>query len=194
MEPAYLALYRSGELARRAERAHALLERCTLCPLACQARRLDGKWGICRTGEHARLAGYGPHLGEEPCLSGVRGSGAVFFGRCNLRCVFCQNWQISQTDASREVGPEELAGFFLKLQEAGCHNLNLVSPSHVVPQILAALQIAAGQGLRLPLVYNTGGYDAPEVLALLDGAVDIYLPDMKFADAGLAQRYTGVRR
>jgi putative pyruvate formate lyase activating enzyme len=135
----------------------------------------------------------GPHHGEERPISGQRGSGAIFFGWCNLRCVFCQNWEVSQRGYGEEVEPEELAEHMLRLQRVGCHNINLVTPSHVVAQILEALVIAAEQGLRLPLVYNTGGYDCPEALALLDGVVDIYMPDMKYGDSGTAQRYSHVR-
>jgi putative pyruvate formate lyase activating enzyme len=135
----------------------------------------------------------GPHHGEEDPLRGTRGSGTIFFSWCNLRCVYCQNWDISQRGAGQEVGPEELAGMMLALQGLGCHNINLVSPSHVVAQIISAVEIAARNGLRLPLVYNTGGYDSPEALALLDGIIDIYMPDMKYGDSGIARRYSRVR-
>jgi len=144
---------------------------------------------VCRTGERAVVASCGPHHGEEGCLSGWRGSGTIFFSWCNLRCVFCQNWDISQKGIGREVAPAELAAMMLALQADGCHNINFVSPSHVVAQILAAVEIAARQGLTLPLVYNTGGYDSMEALALLDGVIDIYMPDMKYGDAGLTDQY-----
>jgi putative pyruvate formate lyase activating enzyme len=137
---------------------------------------------VCHTGERALVHGYGPHHGEEDPLRGSRGSGTIFFTWCNLRCEFCQNWEISQKGEGREVSPEELAAIMLELQSLGCHNINLVSPSHVVAQIIAAVAVAAARGLRLPLVYNTGGYDSPEALALLDGIVDIYMPDMKYFD------------
>jgi putative pyruvate formate lyase activating enzyme len=137
---------------------------------------------------------YGPHHGEEDPLRGTQGSGTIFFSWCNLRCVFCQNWDISQKGIGRETEPEELARMMLTLQAQGCHNINLVSPSHVVAQIIQAVVSAARQGLRLPLVYNTGGYDSPEALALLDGIIDIYMPDMKYGDSRIARRYSKVRR
>jgi len=149
--------------------------------------------GVCRTGEQAKISSYGPHLGEEDPLRGRRGSGTIFFTRCNLKCQFSQNHDISQTDAGHEVEPEQLASIMLNLQAQGCHNINLVSPSHVVVQILEATLIAARHGLRLPLVYNTGGYDSPEALALLDGVIDIYMPDMKYGDSAIAHHYSHVR-
>ncbi|WP_322508191.1 radical SAM protein [Anaerolinea sp.] len=191
--PAYWKLLESGELQERVQQAYARLESCEWCPRRCRVNRLAGKLGVCHTGERARVASYGPHYGEERPLSGWKGSGTVFFNRCNLRCVFCQNHDISQTDEGMEVTPEQLAQIFLRLQAMGCHNINLVSPSHVVPQILAGVFLAAQAGLRLPLVYNTGGYDALEALQLLDGVVDIYMPDMKYADAAVAKQYSGVK-
>ncbi len=162
-----------------------------LLPRETVERTVEG--AACRTGEGAVVASYGPHHGEEDCLSGWRGSGTIFFSWCNLRCVFCQNWDISQKGIGREVAPAELAAMMLGLQAYGCHNINFVSPSHVVAQILAAVEIAARQGLTLPLVYNTGGYDSMEALALLDGVIDIYMPDMKYGDAGLARKYSKAR-
>jgi putative pyruvate formate lyase activating enzyme len=192
--PAYLALLESGALKRRVATAWTHLESCDLCARYCRVNRLRGVAGaVCRTGERAVVASYGSHHGEEDPLRGQRGSGTIFFTWCNLRCVFCQNWDISQKGMGREVTPDELAAMMLALQEAGCHNINLVSPSHVVAQILAALSIVAGRGLRLPLVYNTGGYDSSEALALLDGVVDIYMPDMKYGDSPTAHRYSHVR-
>lgn len=193
-DPAYLALAQTDELDRRVRIAWQHLERCDLCARYCRVNRLQGTPGaVCRTGERAWVASYGPHHGEERPISGFGGSGTIFFTWCNLRCVFCQNWEISQKGEGREVGPEALAGMMLELQAMGCHNINLVSPSHVVAQILAAVALAARQGLRLPLVYNTGGYDSPEALALLDGVVDIYMPDMKWGDSQAARRYSHVR-
>jgi putative pyruvate formate lyase activating enzyme len=193
-EPAYLRLLRSGELDERARIASRHLERCDLCARYCRVNRRESIRGaVCRTGERARVDAAFAHLGEEACLTGRAGSGTIFFSWCNLRCIYCQNWEISWCGAGREVGPEELAGLMLALQRAGCHNVNLVSPSHVVAQILAALALAARQGLRLPLVYNTGGYDSPEALALLDGAVDVYMPDMKYGDSEVARRCSHVR-
>ncbi len=189
-EPSYVALWRSGELARRVQAAYARLAACDICPRRCLANRRAGELGSCHTGEQARVSSFGPHHGEENPLRGWRGSGTIFFTRCNLHCQYCQNYDISQTDDGDAVEPEELAAIMLQLQAWGCHNINLVSPTHVVPQILAALLIAAQAGLRLPLVYNTGGYDALDTLALLDGVVDIYMPDMKYADADLGLRYS----
>jgi putative pyruvate formate lyase activating enzyme len=156
-------------------------------------RRLSSEGASCRTGERAIVSSYGPHFGEENPLVGRGGSGTIFFSWCNLRCQYCQNYEISQGGAGQEVEPEDLARMMLSLQSQGCHNINFVSPSHVVPQILAGLLIAAQAGLRLPLVYNTGGYDSLKTLALLDGIVDIYMPDMKYADADAGQRYSKVR-
>jgi len=193
-EPAYRALMRSGELKTRVKAAYARLEDCDLCARYCHVnRRQSIKGAVCRTGERAIVSSYGPHLGEEDPLRGWRGSGTIFFAWCNLRCVFCQNYELSQMGEGHEVEPEELAAMMLRLQEAGCHNINLVSPSHVVAQILAAVLLAAESGLCLPLVWNTGGYDSPEALALLDGVVDIYMPDIKYADEEIARTYSKVR-
>jgi putative pyruvate formate lyase activating enzyme len=191
-EPAYLKLLRNGELRERVAQAYQHLSVCDVCARGCRVDRRAGQVGVCRTGEQAKVSSYGPHLGEEDPLRGWRGSGTIFFTRCNLKCQFCQNHDISQTDAGHVVEPEQLASIMLDLQAQGCHNINLVSPSHVVPQIMAATLIAAQADLRLPLVYNTGGYDSMEMLGLLDGVVDIYMPDMKFADAEAARRYSKV--
>ena len=191
--PAYLTLLESGELFQRVRKAHEHLASCDVCPLRCGVNRLTGELGICQTGVLAQVSSYGPHPGEERPLSGWRGSGTIFFARCNLRCVFCQNADISQLSAGREVNAGELAELMLDLQKRGCHNINLVSPSHVIPQILAAIEIAAGKGLELPIVYNTGGYDSLEMLALLEGVIDIYMPDMKYADPDLAFKYSALR-
>ena len=190
--PAYLSLLESGVLQQRVGEAYRLLERCELCGLKCRANRLAGQVGGCRTAERAVVSSYGPHLGEEPPLRGWRGSGTVFFAGCNLRCQYCQNYEISQTRAGREVGPEELAAIFLELQALGCHNINLVSPSHVVAPVLAAVLVAAQAGLRLPLVYNTGGYGSLTALGLLDGVIDIYMPDMKYSSPVVARKYSRV--
>ncbi len=192
-EAAYLRLLRSGELKRRVARAYARLEACDICPRECGVNRhLSAEGAGCRTGLRAVVSSAGPHFGEERPLVGRGGSGTIFFSWCNLRCQFCQNAEISQLGYGREVEAEELAQMMLGLQAQGCHNINLVSPSHVVPQILAGLLLAAEAGLRLPLVYNTGGYDSLKTLALLDGVVDIYMPDMKYADEGVARRFSGV--
>ena len=190
-EAAYLKLHRSGELANRAREAHCHLESCDLCANLCGVNRL-ATHGRCRTGLRAVISSAGPHHGEERPLSGRHGSGTIFFGWCNLKCKFCQNWQISQRGEGLEISDENLAKLMLDLQGVGCHNINLVSPSHVIAQVLAALEIAAGEGLKLPLVFNSGGYDSPAALALLDGVIDIYMPDIKFADSRVAARYLGV--
>lgn len=191
--PGYLSLLETGVLEQRVKAAYTHLESCAVCPLHCGVNRLEGELGICQTGKLAQVSSFGPHPGEERPLSGWRGSGTIFFARCNLRCVFCQNADISQASSGREVCPEELAEMMLDLQKRGCHNINLVSPSHVAPQILAAVEAAAQRGLSLPIVYNTGGYDSLEMLALLEGVIDIYMPDMKYADPDLAFSYSRVR-
>jgi putative pyruvate formate lyase activating enzyme len=192
--PAYVSLLESGQFARRAAVAYQHLECCDLCARYCRVnRRMTIEGAVCRTGEQAVVASYGAHHGEEDPLRGWQGSGTIFFSWCNLRCVFCQNWDISQKGAGCKVEPKAIADMMLELQAQGCHNINLVSPSHVVAQIIAATYDAAQRGLRLPLVYNTGGYDSPEALALLDGIVDIYMPDMKYGDSALARKYSKVR-
>jgi putative pyruvate formate lyase activating enzyme len=192
--PAYLDLLHAGRLATRVEAARQRLRDCDLCARYCRIDRTQTVEGaVCRTGEHAVVASFGAHHGEEECLRGTRGSGTIFFTWCNLRCVFCQNWDISQKGCGREVTERELADIMLELQADGCHNINLVSPSHVVAQLIAAVDDAARRGLRLPLVYNTGGYDSPEALALLDGIVDIYMPDMKYGSSAIARKYSTAR-
>ena len=190
--PAYLGLP-LAELRRRAAVAVEGLASCTACPRNCRVNRLANRTAACRSGRDARVASYFPHRGEENCLRGWRGSGTVFFSWCNLRCVFCQNFDISQQGAGEETRPEALAAMMLALQEQGCHNINLVTPEHVVPQILEALPFAVERGLRLPIVYNTSAYDALESLRLLDGIVDIYMPDFKFWDRELSLRYLRAR-
>lgn len=193
-EPAYLRLLRSGELKKRVTEAYRRLEACDICPRECGVnRRQSAKGAVCRTGERALVCSYHPHFGEEAPLVGTRGSGTIFFTWCNLKCQYCQNYEISQLGEGREVEPEQLAAMMLHLQEMGCHNINFVSPTHVVPQILAGVLIAAGAGLRIPLVYNTGGYDSLKTLALLDGVFDIYMPDMKYSDEAIAQRLSKVK-
>ncbi|MCD6461258.1 MAG: radical SAM protein, partial [Thermoplasmata archaeon] len=184
--PGYVHLFRTGELGERVSRALSVLEKCNLCPRNCGVDRLQDERGFCRTGRRAVVSSVHPHFGEESVLVGYGGSGTIFFTHCNLRCLFCQNYDISQLGHGREVGASELAGMMLGLQEMGCHNINLVTPSHVVPQILEALEEAAMRGLEIPVVYNTGGYDSVETLRLLDGVVDIYLPDAKYWESGTA--------
>jgi putative pyruvate formate lyase activating enzyme len=189
-EPPYLKLHRSGELRRRGEALRALMKRCCLCPRECGARRLDGQKGFCRASSRVRIATSYPHHGEERPLVGAGGSGAVFFSHCSLRCVFCINWEISQRGDGRDRSLDDLADVMLKLQRDGCHNVNIVTPTHYSAHVVQALEIAAGKGLRLPLVYNTCGWERLEVLELLDGVVDIYLPDFKYADGDMAARYS----
>ncbi len=188
-EPAYLALSRDGRLEARAEEARRALERCRLCPRSCGAGRQDGERGTCQIGRHAVVSSAFPHLGEEDCLRGSRGSGTVFFSGCSLRCSFCQNADISWLVSGEECPARDLSAIMLALQERGCHNINLVTPTHVVPQLIEAVALAAAGGLRLPIVYNTGAYDLVETLRLLDGIVDIYMPDFKFWTGETARRY-----
>jgi putative pyruvate formate lyase activating enzyme len=190
---AYVRTHQTRALAHKAKQARDLLNPCRLCPRQCGANRLNGATGVCRIGRLARVSSTFPHHGEEDCLRGRRGSGTIFFAGCNLHCVFCQNYDLSHLNAGHEVTAAELAGLMLELQSAGCHNVNFVTPSHVVPQILEALVIAVEHGLRIPLVYNTGGYDRPEVIGLLDGVFDVYLPDFKLWTADSAARYLTAR-
>lgn len=188
-EPAYLELFRTGELANRVEKARAMLVDCRVCPRLCGVNRLEGETAVCKIGRYAHVSSYFPHRGEEDCLRGWNGSGTIFFSMCNLRCVFCQNYDISQLKSGHEVTPQQLASMMLQLQEMGCHNINFVTPEHVVPQMLEGLLIAVVAGLRLPLVYNTSAYDALDSLELLDGIIDIYMPDFKLWSSQKAQTY-----
>src|ERR687891_12428 len=178
--PPYVELARSGELERRAAEAHELLgDRCVVCPRGCKVdRRADVK-GLCAIGRYAVVASSFPHFGEENCLRGSRGSGTIFFSGCNLRCVFCQNHDISWQVRGEQVDAVRLGALMVELQSIGCHNVNWVTPEHVVPQILEALPLAVAGGLRLPIVYNTSSYDSLDSLRLLDGIVDVYMPDLK---------------
>lgn len=178
--PSYLTLYHGGVLKRRAAEAWERLAGCRLCPRSCGVNRLAGETGICRTADKAWVSACHPHFGEEAPLTGKHGSGTIFFTHCNLLCIFCQNYYISHYGKGVPVSDEQLAEAMMLLQQRGCHNINLVTPTHVIPQVLQALIIAIEQGLRLPLVYNSAGYDLPVSLQLLDGVVDIYLPDFKF--------------
>ena len=189
-EPVYLRNNVRDGLARRVERALKLLQSCTACPRNCRVNRLEEKFAVCKTGRHAVVSSHFPHHGEEDCLRGGRGSGTIFFTGCNLRCVFCQNFDISWQVRGTPAPPRELAAMMLELQAQGCHNINLVTPEHVAPQIVQALPFAIEEGLRLPLVYNTSAYDSLESLALLDGLVDIYMPDFKYWDAEMARKYS----
>lgn len=189
MEPSYLKLCHEGELAGRIERALGLMESCRLCPRECGVNRLEGEVGFCGTGRRASVASFNAHFGEESPLVGRHGSGTIFFSSCNLLCSFCQNYEISHLAEGTEVGPEQLAAMMIRLARQGCHNINFVTPTHVVPQILEALLKAVEQGLDVPLVYNSGGYDSEETLRLLDGVFDIYMPDFKFWDGKMAERF-----
>jgi putative pyruvate formate lyase activating enzyme len=192
-EPAYLTLWRSGELARRVEEALDRLASCRVCPRDCRVDRLSDFRKTCRTGRWARVSAAFAHHGEEDCLRGRRGSGTIFFSWCNLRCVFCQNWETSQGGYGQEVDAHRLASMMLEAQRRGCHNVNLVTPEHVVPQVLEALPYAIAGGLRLPIVYNTSSYDSLDSLRLLDGVVDIYMPDFKVWEASTAARWLRAR-
>jgi putative pyruvate formate lyase activating enzyme len=185
--PAYLSALKTGTLERRVIRGLDALTHCTLCPRRCGVDRTAGKTGTCGTGRRAVVASYNAHFGEETPLVGRNGSGTIFFTHCNLRCNFCQNYDISHLGEGRELDDDQLATIMLELQRAGCHNINCVTPSHVVPQILSAVHQAARRGLSIPLVYNCGGYDRVKTLMLLDGIVDIYMPDFKFWDPDVAR-------
>jgi putative pyruvate formate lyase activating enzyme len=193
-EPAFLALHRSGELRRRAREAIASLAECRLCPHECKVNRLADGRGVCRMGASAKIASWNVHPWEEPPISGTGGSGTIFLSGCTGRCIFCQNYSISQMGYGNEISAERFAGMMLELQRRGVHNINFVTPTHFVPQILAAADIAAGWGLRIPLVYNTSGYERIETLRLLDGVIDVYLPDIKYADDAVAKRFSGFIR
>lgn len=190
-EPGYLDLYRSGELAARIEAAWGMLSRCDLCPHRCGVNRLAGERGICRMGELPKVSSWNLHAWEEPPISGTRGSGTIFFSGCTGRCRFCQNYPISQLGYGQVVRLEQLAAMMLELQRKGAHNINLVTPTHFMPAILAALPAAIRGGLHLPLVYNTSGYERVEVLQLLQGVVEVWLPDAKYADNKTARRLSG---
>ncbi len=189
-EPSYLALLRSGELKHRVEAAIEMLRSCDACPRNCYCNRLQDELGVCATGRWAKIASFFPHFGEEDCLRGWNGSGTIFFTHCNLKCVFCQNFDISRRGiGGKSADAETLANMMLYLQEKGCHNINFVTPEHVVPQVIEAIYIAARKGLYLPIVYNTSAYDSLKSLALLDGIIDIYMPDFKYWDSYLAKQY-----
>jgi len=189
-EPAYLALDRSGELSKRVGAALDELETCNACPRNCGVNRLDGETQVCNTGRYARVASASPHFGEEDCLRGWNGSGTIFIACCNLQCVFCQNWDISQSAAGAECHPDTIAGIMIELQGRRCHNINFVTPEHVVPQVLEAIAEAIPRGLSIPIVYNTSAYDSIESLRLMDGIVDIYMPDFKFWSRESARTYS----
>jgi putative pyruvate formate lyase activating enzyme len=187
--PGYLKLDKEGVLQGRVSQSRAILKSCRLCPRHCEVDRTADETGYCRTGIQSVVSSYSPHFGEEDPLVGIHGSGTIFFTHCNLLCLFCQNYEISHLGEGRKVAADRLARMMLDLQEMGCHNINFVSPSHVVAQILEALPPAIAEGLNVPLIYNTGGYDEVETLKLLEGVFDIYMPDLKFMDTEIAQKF-----
>ncbi|MFA4854118.1 MAG: radical SAM protein [Candidatus Omnitrophota bacterium] len=186
--PSYLDAFKSGKLKKTAGRLFDSLQSCVICPRKCKANRLENKLGFCKTGKLPQIYSFICHHGEEPPVSGTKGSGAIFFSHCNMSCVYCQNYEFSQLGAGREYTFEELAEVMLKLQGSGCHNINLVTPTHVLPQILKSLELAVSRGLKIPLVYNTSGYELTEIIKLLDGIVDIYLTDMRYADSAISKK------
>ncbi|HOI30466.1 MAG TPA: radical SAM protein [Melioribacteraceae bacterium] len=191
--PSYKKLYDSGELGRRAGEALSLLKTCRCCPHDCKANRIEGEYGVCASGYLPIVSSYTAHHGEEPVLSGSRGAGNIFFGNCNLKCVYCQNYEISQNwkvERYHEVSHEQLAEIMIELQSRGCHNIGLVSPTHFSAAILKSINLAVEKGLKLPIIYNTNGYDSVEILKLYDGIADIYLPDFKFGDNEYAKKYS----
>ena len=187
--PGYIQAHETGILDEKIEQAEKLLEKCTICPRNCEVNRFEGAEGYCKTGKLARVSSYFPHHGEENCLRGDRGSGTIFFSNCNLLCVFCQNHEISHFGEGNNFPPGDLAAAMISLQEMGCHNINFVTPTHAAAQILQTLPRAIENGLNIPLVYNTGAYDGVNTLELLDGVVDIYMPDIKFWSAYSSKRY-----
>ncbi|RKX78668.1 MAG: radical SAM protein [Spirochaetes bacterium] len=193
-EPSYLDLFSSSILKERVSLFEEIIKKCTLCPKSCGINRFESKEGDCRSGYLPIVSSCGPHFGEEPPLVGYRGSGTIFFTNCNLSCIFCQNYDISHLGYGKEISFEELAGMMIHLQQIGCHNINFVTPSHMVYAILKALLIAVPRGLRIPLVYNSGGYDALKTIELLDGIFDIYMPDYKYAEENVGRELSGARR
>jgi len=186
--PKYLGLLESGEIDERIKRSWKLTKECRLCPRGCGVKRLEGETGVCQAGNKLRISTFIVHRGEEPVLSGARGSGTVFFSHCSLRCKFCQNWQISFDGEGRDTSVEQFAQGMLSLQKSGVHNINWVTPSHYLPWLLEGLKLAVTEGLNIPLVYNCSGYESLEALEILDGIVDIYLPDAKYSDIELAKK------
>lgn len=189
-EPLYIQLYKSGKLAERVEKLQAMYENCILCPRYCRVDRTKGQVGKCRATDRVKVSSAFPHFGEEAPLVGTKGSGTIFFSNCGLRCIYCQNYNISIEGLGEEISDRTLAKIMVDIQKRGCHNINLVTPTHYVPSIVRALSMAIPMGLRIPLVYNTGGYDKPETIQLLDGIIDIYLPDFKYSSPDIAARYS----
>lgn len=190
MQPVYLKAYNDGSLLRVIKEGFKILESCSICPRKCRVNRLKNQIGFCKTGLLPKVYNFMPHHGEEPPISGKSGSGTIFFSNCNMACLYCQNYEFSQSGQGKEAGFEELSDYMLQLQEMGCHNINLVTPTHVLPQILKALFIAVPQGLKIPIVYNTSGYELPEIIRLLELIVDIYLLDMRYSDDKMSIEYS----
>jgi len=191
--PSYIGLLHNGELYKRAEKAYANLVSCTSCPRDCEVNRINGEYGICTSGHLPIVSSYTPHFGEEPVLSGTKGAGNIFFGNCNLKCIYCQNFEISQnpkTEKNKEVTHGRLAEIMIELQNKGCHNIGLVSLTHFSATILKSIYLAAQKGLQIPIIYNTNGYDSVEMLKLYDGVVDVYLPDFKYGNSEYAKTYS----
>jgi putative pyruvate formate lyase activating enzyme len=186
-EPSYIKTFENGLLKEKIDQAYKILKSCTICPRRCKVNRLSDERGICKTGKQAEVASFDPHFGEEAPLVGTNGSGTIFFTHCNLLCNFCQNFDISHQGIGKEVNDKQLAHMMLTLKESGCHNINFVTPSHVIPQILSALDIAVQKGLNVPLIYNSGGYDSVESLKILEEVFDIYMPDFKFWDPKISE-------
>lgn len=191
MQPLYIKTYQDSKLDEKLRELKNILSSCTLCPRQCKVNRLNGQRGFCGAGKEVRVSSAFAHFGEESCLVGKRGSGTIFFSHCNLKCAFCQNYEISHLAEGREVTEEELAGLMLGLQNIGCHNINFVTPTHYAPQIIEALKLAIEGGLTLPLVYNCGGYESEEVVDILEGIIDIYMPDAKFSSSEMSAQLCG---
>lgn len=191
--PSYIKLLHNGELLNRAEKAYASLKSCTSCPRDCKANRIENELGVCTSGHLPVVSSYTPHFGEEPVLSDTKGAGNIFFGNCNLKCIYCQNFEISQNpkdERNNEVTQERLADIMIELQNINVHNIGLVSPTHFSATILKSIHLAAQKGLKLPIIYNTNGYDSVEMLKLYDGVVDVYLPDFKYGNSEDAKKYS----
>uniref|UniRef100_A0A832G6H9 Radical SAM protein n=1 Tax=Ignavibacterium album TaxID=591197 RepID=A0A832G6H9_9BACT len=193
MLPLYLEKLNSNELQQRADVLKKMLEECRLCPNECAVNRIDGETGNCNSTDEVIISSYGPHFGEEPELVGLYGSGTIFFTNCNLSCLYCQNYDISQLGIGKKISVEELSDIMISLQRRGCHNINLVTPTHFVPQIVQALIIAIEKGLEIPLVHNCSGYESVETLKLLENIIDIYMPDIKYSDNEVASRLSGIK-
>lgn len=189
-EPCYIKLHKSGKLQEIADQLFTIYDSCTLCARKCGVNRTQGETGICSAGNRVKISSVSPHFGEESPLVGRHGSGTIFFANCNLLCIYCQNWDISHKGEGDEISDEELAAAMLRLQKMGCHNINFVTPSHYLPNIIRALVHAVEEGLNVPLVYNTGGYDRTEIIKMLEGVIDIYMPDYKYSDGEAAANYS----